>query len=113
VLDNLKAKADLQLSGQTPKSTLLPFICKIDKKEEADNPKMWVKAVPSLPYNEMLRQKIEKQYEDMKNDDRLYMNFFHKRMNFPLDDICKEIATLDERRATDKEYRNAFYKTMD
>jgi len=28
---------------------LLPLIYKIDKKEEAENPKMWVKANPSLP----------------------------------------------------------------
>jgi len=50
VLDELLELSDKVLSGEITNLRFLPLIYEIDEEEERDDPAMWIKANPSLPY---------------------------------------------------------------
>lgn len=102
VLDDLKEEARLVLNGEIKKSTLFPFICRLDDPKEVDNPAMWVKANPSLPYNTTLKKKMDTEYEQMQRSVPLKIEFMTKRMNCPMEDTRKEVATYEDRLATNQ-----------
>lgn len=83
VLDQQKDLAQRVMSGEAPEVRMLPLIYKMDSKEEADDPDMWVKANPSLPYFPELRKKIEESYAKMAYRPAEAVEFFTKRMNLP------------------------------
>lgn len=66
VLDDLKAEAKMVLNKELPKSTLFPFICKLDDESEVDDLTKWPKANPSYPYNEDLQHEMQQEYHDMQ-----------------------------------------------
>lgn len=102
-LDDLLDTSESILFGDEPDNGLLPFICRLDTREEVHDPKNWEKANPSLPYLPDLRLEIEKEYRDwVKNPQRLPA-FMSKRMNFP--DGSSEIAVTNyvNIRATNRE----------
>lgn len=80
-LDDLLETAEGILFGGDPDNGLLPFICRLDSKEEVDNPKMWEKANPSLPYLPALQMETEKEYRDWKKNPLHLPAFLQKRMN--------------------------------
>ncbi|GAF63654.1 terminase [Bacillus sp. TS-2] len=102
VLDDLKEEAKMVLNKELPKSTMFPFICKLDNEKEVHNPKMWVKANPSYPYNKDLQIEMEHEYEQMKINASLRIEFMTKRMNIPQADVKREVASYEDRLATDK-----------
>lgn len=82
-LDDLIKTSEGILFGGDPDNGLLPFICKLDTKEEVHDPRNWEKANPSLPYLPHLMDEIKKEYVEWeKNPDRLPA-FMTKRMNIP------------------------------
>lgn len=83
VLDDKLAIANDVLNGEIPNSRLCPLIYKLDSDEEADNPDMWEKANPSLPYMPLLKLEIEQENIDRKYDKSVELDFFTKRMNLP------------------------------
>lgn len=62
-LDDLLKTAEAILSGEEPDDGFLPFICKLDSKDEVHDPENWVKANPSLPYRPDLQLEIAKEYK--------------------------------------------------
>ena len=86
VLDEELDLAKRVLTGEIKDLGLLPLIYKIDKKEEAENPDMWIKANPSLPYFPELQKEMNKDFIKMKYQPHIYVDFMNKRMNFPTED---------------------------
>lgn len=103
VLDEKLRIAHDVLNGIIPQSRLCPLIYKLDSDEEADNPELWVKANPSLPYMPLLKLEMEQEYIDKQYDKDVELDFFTKRMNLPRSD--REIAVTDWKNieATNKE----------
>lgn len=71
------------LNGERPRSRLCPLIFKLDSDAEADNPKNWIKANPSLPYMPTLRLEMEQANLDRRDDNDVALDFYTKRMNLP------------------------------
>lgn len=92
-LDDMLDTAEGILFNGDPDNGLLPFICKLDSKEEVHDPKNWVKANPSLPYLPSLRLEIEKEYRDWKKNPARLPAFITKRMN--IRDSALEIKVTD------------------
>lgn len=102
-LDDLLADSEDILMAGSDDNGMLPFICKLDSKEEVDDEANWQKANPSLPYLIDLEMETRKEYREWKkNPDRLPA-FMSKRMNLP--DAAKEsaVAEWDAIAATNKE----------
>ena len=102
-LDKLIARAEQILNGAIKDNGMLCFICKLDDEKEADNPKMWDKANPSLHYNEELFREIQKEYIDYKEDPISNSAFMTKRMNIPKGNVDKEVTSWDNILATNQE----------
>lgn len=92
-LDDLLETSEEILRGGEPDNGLLPFICKLNKKEDVHDEANWPMANPSLPYLPNLLEEIRKEYRDWKkNPDRLPA-FMTKRMNIP--DSSSEIKVTE------------------
>ena len=87
--DILADSADILREG-APDNGLLPFICKLDSREEVDDEENWTKANPSLPYLPDLLAEIRKEYKEWKKTPERLPAFMAKRMNLP--EIAKESA---------------------
>jgi len=88
-LDHLLSRSEQILKGKIADNGLLPFVCRLNKKEDVDDPKNWEMANPSLKYLPSLREEIRKEYEDWKFNPSQFSAFMTKRMNIP--DGNKEI----------------------
>ncbi|MGM9925176.1 MAG: terminase TerL endonuclease subunit [Bacillus sp. (in: firmicutes)] len=102
VLDDMKEEARLVLNKEMPKSTLFPFICKLDHPDEVEDEAMWEKANPSYPYRQELQQTMQQEYYDMQTKPAMKIEFMTKRMNCPVEDTRKEVATYEDRLATEQ-----------
>jgi len=102
-LDDLLESSEGILFGGDPDNGLLPFICRLDSKDEVHDPANWEKANPSLPYLPALRHETEKEYRDWVKSPQRLPAFMTKRMNIP--DGSSEIAVTDYAniKATDRE----------
>ena len=102
-LDDLLADSEDILMAGSDDNGLLPFICKLDSKEEVDDESNWQKANPSLPYLVDLEMETRKEYREWKNNPDRLPAFMSKRMNLP--DAAKEsaVAEWDAIAATNKE----------
>ena len=94
-LDQLINKSEMILNGEIPDNGFLPFICKIDEKEEVHDPTLWEKANPSLPYLPNLREEMEKEYADYLLDPVINNAFMTKRMNWPEGDKEAEVTSWE------------------
>lgn len=103
-LDDLKAEAKMILNGEMDieQSSLFPFMCKLDDEKEVDDPRMWVKANPSLPYNDTLLRKMKGEYHQMQRNAAIRIEFMTKRMNCPVEDTRFEVASYEDRLATNQ-----------
>lgn len=104
VLDDLKEEARMVLNKEMPNSTLFPFICKLDDEKEVDDESKWEKANPSYRYNKHLQHEMRKEYELGKINAAIRIEFMTKRMNMPVDDTRKEVATYEDRLATNQPF---------
>lgn len=100
VLDQQHDLAEKVLNGEIDDLGLLPLIYKIDKKEEAEDPKMWPKANPSLPYFPILMKEMKKEATKMKYQPHKAQDFLTKRMNFPAQDNFTVVAPWEKIKAT-------------
>lgn len=103
VIDNLKDRATNILDGKTEDNGFLPFICRLDDKNEVSDKAAWVKANPSLPYRPTLEAEIVQEYEDYKVDPVNCSDFITKRMNIPQGNAETEVATWEDILATKQE----------
>ncbi|WLR44472.1 terminase large subunit (plasmid) [Bacillus carboniphilus] len=102
VLDDLKEEARMVLNKEMPDSTLFPFICKIDDEEEVHDEKNWEKANPSYRYFPTLQKQMKNEYRLLKKNNAMRFEFMAKRMNLPMEDTRNEVATYQDRLATDQ-----------
>ena len=102
VLDEELEMAEKVLTGEIKDLGLLPLIYKIDSKEEAENPDMWVMANPSLPYFPELQKEMHKDFVKMKYQPHVYIDFMTKRMNFPTEDNYTAAVPWEKILATNK-----------
>ena len=102
-LDDILETAEGILFSGDPDNGLLPFICKLDGKEEVDNPDMWEKANPSLPHLPDLRMEIKKEYAEWKKSPARLPAFMTKRMNLPDSASEIQVTAYDNIKATKAE----------
>jgi phage terminase large subunit-like protein len=102
VLDELLELSDKVLSGEITNLRFLPLIYEIDEEEERDDPAMWVKANPSLPYFPTLKFQMEQEYELAKHQPSMASEFMTKRMNLPAVDSYTVVAPWEKIVATDQ-----------
>lgn len=82
-LDHYLEKSKSILKGSQADNGWLPFICMLNDKKEAHDPRNWAMANPSLPYNPALMEEISKEFEDWKLNPSQFTAFMTKRMNIP------------------------------
>ena len=109
-LDELLVRSEQILNGDIGDNGLLPFICRLDSKDEADDSSMWVKANPSLPYRPDLQIIIEKEYIDWKRNPVANADFMTKRMNLPQTDTEIAVTEWENIAATNQPLPNLFGK---
>ncbi len=83
VLDDMLAIATDILNGTIKDLDWLPLIYRIDKEEEALDPRMWHKANPSLKYFPELQKEMENQFITIKYQPAMEEEFYTKRLNWP------------------------------
>lgn len=106
-LDGMKELALRVLKGEARVNAIFPFICKLDDKDEINNPEMWEKANPMLcqprgEYAVTLYDTIYEEYENLQDDPSTYEEFVTKRMNLPVVDLEKTVAKWEEILATNR-----------
>lgn len=94
-LDQLIEKSEKILNGEMPDNGFLPFICKLDEKDEVHNPDMWEKANPSLPYLPILKEQMKREYADYLLDPVINNAFMTKRMNIPEGNKDAEVTSWE------------------
>lgn len=82
----------------------LIFWCKIEDESEWNNPKKWIKAIPSINDFLDLKSTIEKEVIDMPYNLDYYPEFMAKRMNFPVGNKEIEVASWDDILATNQKF---------
>ncbi|EJD5764201.1 terminase large subunit [Staphylococcus pseudintermedius] len=107
-LDKMKERSKEILEGRATDDRLFPFICRLDKREEKDDPSTWSKANPMFEepmsdYGKRLYRKVLNQYKDLKHSPSGYENFMTKRMNLPEEDSSKIVASRDDVLATKRD----------
>lgn len=100
-LDNMKIKARRVLKGQTRPNALFPFMCLLDAEEQVNDTDNWELANPMLhkpltDYAEGLFETMFEEYEDLEDDPSNREEFMTKRMNLPVTDLEKSVATREE-----------------
>lgn len=101
-LDDLLDTAEGILFGGEPDNGLLPFICRLDSREEVDNPENWEKANPSLPYLPHLMAETEKEYREWKQNPMRLPAFMTKRMNIPEESSEMKVTEYENIKATNR-----------
>jgi len=102
VLDELLEISEKILTGEITNLRMLPLIFKIDEEEEWEDPTMWEKANPSLPYFPELRHQMEQDYELAKHQPSMAAEFMTKRMNMPAVENYALVAPWPKIQATNQ-----------
>jgi phage terminase large subunit-like protein len=110
-LDNMKELAVKVLKGEARPNAIFPFICKLDKEDEVNDPENWEKANPKLchprnQYAQGLYETILEEYESLEDDPSNREEFMTKRMNLPVTDLERSVAKWEEIEATDQPMPN-------
>lgn len=105
-LDDLLETSEEILRGGEPDNGLLPFICKLNKKEDVYDEANWSMANPSLPYLPNLMAEIRKEYHEWKRNPRSLPAFISKRMNIPERAEEMSVADYEIIKSTKKELPN-------
>lgn len=110
-LDQLIDKSRRILNGEIPDNGFLPFICKLDDEKEVDNPDLWEKANPSLPYLPTLKEQMLREYADYQLDPIINNAFMTKRMNIPQGSKDSEVTSWENILKTSGEVPDLRHKT--
>ena len=101
-LDDLIATSEGILHGGEPDNGFLPFLCRLDNKEQVHNPDNWVMANPSLLYLPSLMEETKKEYAEWKRNPHQLPAFMTKRMNLPQSKNDVVVTAWDNIAATNK-----------
>jgi phage terminase large subunit-like protein len=108
-IDKQKEIANDVLTGKARFNKMFPFICKLDSADQVDKQELWELANPMLSkplseYAETLFEEIFEQYEDMIDSPSNREEFMTKRMNLPVTDTERSVATYEELVATKRAF---------
>ncbi|MEN2279715.1 terminase TerL endonuclease subunit [Enterococcus faecalis] len=100
-LDSLKEKAKRVLNGSSRPNAIFPFICKLDSEDQVTESENWELANPMFhqplsDYAESLLETIFEEYEDLEDDPSNREEFMTKRMNLPVTDLERSVASYEE-----------------
>ncbi|EGO8713879.1 terminase TerL endonuclease subunit [Enterococcus faecalis] len=100
-LDSLKEKAKRVLNGSSRPNAIFPFICKLDSEDQVTESENWELANPMFhqplsEYAESLLETIFEEYEDLEDDPSNREEFMTKRMNLPVTDLERSVASYEE-----------------
>ena len=90
--DDLNRARGILFNGEED-GGFLPFVCCLPDERLVHDPENWTMANPSLPYRPTLRQEIEDEYRDWKENPDQHQDFLTKRMGIRKG--VKEIAVTD------------------
>ncbi len=99
------------LRGEIPDNGILPFICRVESKNEIINPDMWTKANPSLPWFPDLKDRMLRELEEYKRDPIHHSDFATRRLNSPQGNKEHEVTSWDNIYATKRELPELKKKT--
>lgn len=102
-LDDYKQQGKDILNRIYEDNGMLPFMCCIESEEEIDDPEMWVKANPSLPYMPNLFEEMKRQHAEYKRQTSGNLAFPTKRLNFPMESKTACVTDYESLLATKKE----------
>ncbi|MCM1334282.1 MAG: terminase large subunit [Bacteroides sp.] len=102
-LDDTLDRMNQVLAGEAEDNGWLPFLCHIEKEEEAKDPAKWHKANPSLRYLDDLLAETRIEYGDYLINPIENMSFIAKRMNYPPRHMDGEVTSWENILATDRE----------
>lgn len=102
-LDHTIERAEQILQGAIPDNGLLPYICRIDDRQEIHDELMWHKANPSLRYLPTLMQEMKREYENYKLDQFGNVSFMTKRMNRGGDSVENAVTSWENIKKTNRE----------
>ena len=100
LLDDEMRKSEDILNGDMEDDGYFPFICRIDKKEEAHDETCWYKANPSLYYLPSLLITTRTDYKKWKESPSTYSAFMSKRMNRPTMGTAQAVTEYENIKAT-------------
>lgn len=92
-LDDYLAQGNRILFEGEDDRGFLPFICRVSKKEDVDDPENWSQANPSWQHLPHLRQETQEEYLDWKTNPERNGDFLAKRMGIRAG--FKEISVTD------------------
>lgn len=98
-LDHLLATSRQVLQGALPDNGLLPFIFKLDAKDEVKDEKNWHKANPSLRYFPILMDELRREYADYQQNNIGNSGFMTKRMNIPQGNMESQVTDWEHIKA--------------
>ncbi|EGO6718362.1 terminase large subunit [Enterococcus faecalis] len=110
-LDSLKEKANRVLNGSSRPNAIFPFICKLDSEDQVTESENWELANPMFhqplsEYAESLLETIFEEYEDLEDDPSNREEFMTKRMNLPVTDLERSVASYEEIMDTNRPFPN-------
>lgn len=108
-IDQMKEISIKVLKGDAKWNSIFPFICKLDKADQINNPELWelsnpMFSKPMSEYAETLFETVMEEYEDLELNPTGRDEFMTKRQNFPVTDMERSVATFEELKATKLEY---------
>lgn len=92
-LDDYLARGERILFEGEADNGFLPFICRLESKEQVHDPQNWYMANPSLAYMPHLLQEIEDEYRDWCDHPEQNSDFLTKRMGIRAG--FKEVSVTD------------------
>lgn len=99
VLDKELERAEAVLEGKEDPLGFLPLLYRLDDDEEVHDEDMWHKANPSLKYLPNLHNRIQREYNQAKRDETVYIELMTKRMNRPKQDTFSAVASWEDIKA--------------
>ena len=108
-IDQMKELAKRVLNGEAKWNALFPFICKLDSATQVDDKSLWELANPMFSesmteYAQGLFETVSEDYEDLEDNPSGRDEFMTKRMNFPVTDVERSVASYEELVATKRDY---------
>ena len=110
VIDALKAKAFKILNGEIDDNGFLPFVCRLDDKDEVHDQTKWEKSNPSLRYKPDLMDEIKTEYTDYLENPEINTDFMTKRMNLPTQRTDLMVTKWENVLATNKDVPSLYGK---
>ena len=99
-LDEMIERSDQILKNGAADNGLLPFVCRLNDKKLAHNPKYWPQANPTLPYAPDLMGVMKKEYLEWAENPGANPDFMTKRMNLQQTAAATPVTDYENVKAT-------------